>query len=212
MLALLDAIRSGERLDEGPGGDRHRADAGRLLSALSDRRAARPAAGRRRAVRPAVLLLPPRAVARIRRACRCSACANTSASARPSRSPPSARRWLERARDFAERCELPHRDRRRQRSVLRPRRQDDGDEPARPGAQVRAADPDRERREPDRLPELQLSSGPFRLAVGHQDRRRRDRAHRLRRLRHGASRPRSVQASRLDIDGWPNSVRAALTL
>jgi hypothetical protein len=58
-MNLLQCMEVGEDWTEGQEADRNRADAGGLLSALSDGRPPRQPAEGRRAVRPAVLLLPP---------------------------------------------------------------------------------------------------------------------------------------------------------
>ncbi len=75
-------------------------------------------------------------------------------------------------------------DRSCQRSVLRPRRQADGGEPGRAGAQIRAARAGALGGGADRVHELQQSSRPFRRRLESPARRRRGRAYRLRCLRH----------------------------
>src|SRR5580704_204036 len=72
----------------------------------------------------------------------------------------------------------------RQRSVLRPRRQADGDEPGRAIAEVRTPRSGAFDGAADRLYELQLSSRSFRYDMESQDRNRRGGAYRLCRVRH----------------------------
>ena len=107
-------------------------------------------------------LLPPRAVENARPAAivpHARICLHRHARRRSTN---SAERWMKRARRLCRPTgpELAHRL--RQRSVLRPRRQADGDEPGRAGAEIRTAHSGALRRGADRLHELQLSPRPFR--------------------------------------------------
>ena len=145
--------------------------------------------------------------------CNRSACANMSASARRSEIQDFRARWMKRAEGFAAQSgpALPHRS--GQRSVLRPRRQADGDEPGRAGVEIRAAGPGAFRRRADRLHELQLSPRPFRHDVEH--------------LRTQPARPAHTGCVAFGIDRlalalfathgvelaqWPTRVRQALTV
>ena len=74
--------------------------------------------------------------------------------------------WMDRGVEMMKAVGLDGDDRRRQRSVLRPRRQDARQQPARPEPEVRAADPDHLDRQSDRLHELQLSPGRLRREMG----------------------------------------------
>ena len=95
-----------------------------------------------------------------------SACANMSASARRSRSTEFRERWMTRAQGIADRLGPALSHRAGQRPVLRPRRQADGEQPDRAGAEVRTAGAGALRRAADRLHELQLSPRTFRQDLG----------------------------------------------
>ena len=133
-------LRRRRRLDHVALARRSRAVAGGLLSGLSDRGAPRPAARGRPALRRRRRLLPPRAVAHLDRLqsfrMREYVCIGS----------PDEVSGFPRALDGRAPARSPRprpclHGRHRQRSVLRPRRPDEGGQPEAAIAEIRAADP-----------------------------------------------------------------------